>query len=531
MSFHKTTIPLASSGQFSKLMLHYTEAHDGLKDLYECAPSVEECEKIISKLSEKTFDRALLTNAIKEQYLRAGINNITHIEILNDPKTYTVCTGHQLCLFAGPLYFIYKIISTINLAETLKKQYPDYNFVPVYWMASEDHDFDEVKSIHLFGKTITWNNMEAKGAVGMLSTEGIKPVLDELFEIIGDSENAVVLKELFTKAYLQHNTLADATRYLVNELFKNYSLIIVDGNDVMLKKQAKSIISNDLFTQTNYKQVSATIENLNAKGYKVQVNPREINCFYIKDKLRERIVFNENTGMYEVLNTNVSFTEQQLKEELENNTHHFSPNVVLRPLYQQTVLPNIAYIGGPGEIAYWLQYKAMFDANNVVYPMLVPRHFAMLLDTKHVQLIHKLGFEPADIFKDIDTLTKEYLASITDNSLSVDAEEKAILEIFNNLNQRAGAVDASLKAFVEAETQKVLKSLKAIEAKMLRSEKHKQETSIQQLTKIEEKYFPQQSMQERYDNFIPYYLKYGTDYIPNLKEVFVSFEFELLLLS
>jgi bacillithiol biosynthesis cysteine-adding enzyme BshC len=529
--FQKTSIPLSATNQFSKLILNYIDSDDALKGLYEYKPNSEEFEKAISKVSQTSFNRQILTDALKAQYQKTNLTIPSCIDLLNDNNTFTVCTGHQLCLFTGPLYFLYKIISTINLAETLKKHYPKYNFIPVYWMASEDHDFEEIKSIHLFGKAITWNNDEAKGAVGDLQTNTMQSILDEVSEIMGDSDYAKELNKLFATAYLKHKTLADATRYLVNELFKNYPLLIVDGNDASLKSQFTSVIADDIFSRSNYQHIHSAINTLEKQGYKAQVNPREINCFYMTDHFRERIEFDASIGVYNVINSSISFTEEQLKQELKNNPQHFSPNVVLRPLYQQMILPNLAYVGGPGEIAYWLEYKEMFNARSINYPVLIPRHFAMIVEPKHIHLLEKFQLELADIFKDIDTLTKEYIVNHTDKSLLINDEEKAIENIFSNIIQKATTTDVSLKAFSEAELHKVLKIIKGIEAKMQRSEKQKQETALLQLVKLKEKYFPQRTMQERYDNFIPYYLKHGKNFVSALKDIFVSFEFELLILT
>ena len=348
---------------------------------------------------------------------------------------------------------------------------------------------------------------------------------------MGDSENAKALNRLFENAYVKQHTLADATRYLVHELFKNYPLIIIDGNDAVLKSQFTSVMEDDLLTRSNFNYVNDTISKLEDKGYKAQVKPREINCFYMTENFRERIEFDAVTGKYNVLNSPISFTDEQLIHDLKNNPQRFSPNVVLRPLYQQMILPNLAYIGGPGEIAYWLEYQHMFKAHDIIYPVLIPRNFAMIVEPKHIQLIKKFGLELSDLFKDIDTLSKDYTNAHSDKSLLITDEEKAIEEMFSNIIQKATATDPTLKAFSEAEWQKVLKIIKAIEAKMLRSEKQKQETALQQLAKLKEKYFPQRILQERYDNFIPYYLKYGTNFVSGLKDIFVPFEFELLILT
>ncbi|HET6227975.1 MAG TPA: bacillithiol biosynthesis BshC, partial [Bacteroidia bacterium] len=230
------------------------------------------------------------------------------------------------------------------------------------------------------------------------------------------------------------------------------------------------------------------------------------------------------------LNTNITFTKEALLQELKNHPERFSPNVVLRPLYQQKILPNLAYVGGPGELAYWLEYKAMFDQHRIQYPVLIPRNFALLVDEKTEQQFSKAGFQFNDLFKNTEVLIKELVAKNTTSELSLAEQQTKLAAVFSEIATQATAVDATLKAAVEAEFQKASNAVKNIESKIMRSEKQKQETGINQIKKIKEKIFPQDVLQERYDNFIPYYLKYGDGWIQDLKNVFDPFEYQLLIL-
>jgi bacillithiol biosynthesis cysteine-adding enzyme BshC len=532
MASHIISIPLSETEHFSKLMLNYISADIPLKEFYNYQPSLEGFEQILKNNNFDACNRELLVEVLKEQYQNAGIDSTSlKIDVLLNKNTYTVCTGHQLCLFTGPLYFIYKIISTINLAEALQKQFPEYSFVPVYWMATEDHDFEEIKSIHLFGKNVSWENNYSTGAVGRLNTNSLTEVINELKQILGESQHANELIALFSDAYLKHNNIADATRYLVHRLFGNYNLLIVDGNNKKLKAEFTAILEDDLIQHTNNKVVLGSITKLESIGYKAQVNPREINCFYMKDNVRERIEFNEQANLYCVLNTSITFTKEQLLIDLKAHPEHYSPNVVLRPVFQQMVLPNLAYVGGPGELAYWLEFKAMFDFHQVTYPILMPRNFALLMDEKSMQQFNKLGFETIAIFNNTDALLKAFVINNVDKEFFLNEETEKIAITFNEISEKANLADATLKAGVEAELQKTIKAIKVIEAKMLKAEKQKQETGIQQLKKIKSKFFPEGILQERYDNFAPYYLKHGTNFIAELKQQFNPFDFRLLILE
>jgi bacillithiol biosynthesis cysteine-adding enzyme BshC len=422
-----------------------------------------------------------------------------------------VTTGHQLCLFTGPLYFIYKIASTINLCKALKTNFPEKDFVPVYWMASEDHDFEEINHAFAFGKKVMWNSTQ-KGAVGEFSTEGLQEVITELKTILGDNEKSNELIQLFEKAYTNHSNLADATRYLVNELFGEYGIVILDGNDSNLKQLFKDEFKKDIFENTSVQLVNKTIDKLKV-NYSAQVTPRDINVFYKEKGLRERI---EKQGShYAVLNTDITFTEQELNNIIETTPEKLSPNVVLRPLYQQKILPNIAYVGGPGEIAYWLEYKTLFEVYEIHLPILMPRNFVMFIDKGTQNKIQKLNLTIEDVFKDGEELVKAFIKTQHDD-INLEAAKTQLTSIYASVLETVSAIDKTLVGTTEAEKQKSINGIATIEQKINRALKQKSETDINQIWAIKEKLFPKNTPQERYDNFSMYYTKFGKEFIANL---------------
>ena len=362
-----------NSGYFSSLIVDYLDQKSSLNSLYNRFPTIENFEAQITE-KEANYNqenRKLLVAVLQKQNQNSTISEATQNNILAlaQANTYTITTGHQLNLFSGPLYFLYKIISTINLAYELKAKYPQSNFVPIYWMATEDHDFEEINYFNFKGKKFRWNK-ESSGPVGRLSTEGLDAVFEVFAQELGSGSNAEKIKELFRKSYLGHATLTEATRFLANELFGQYGLVILDADSTELKRTLIPYIKDELENQTSFKTVQKSIEKL--ENYSVQVNPREINLFYIEDNLRERIIFEEDK--YFVNNTKISFSKDQILSELENHPEKFSPNVIMRPLYQEIILPNLCYIGGGGEIAYWLELKAFFEAVNITFPILLVRN-------------------------------------------------------------------------------------------------------------------------------------------------------------
>lgn len=252
-------IPYKETNYFSELILDYLAQKEKLKPFYNHFPEIENFKaQIEEKTSFPIENREVLVQSLKKQYAETAVSPTTskNIDRLSKKTTFTVVTGHQLNLFTGPLYFLYKIVSTINLTKILKEKYPEYDFVPVYWMATEDHDFEEISFFNLHGKKFKWVNAEERAgrdAVGNLSTNGLDEVYKLFSAEIGGGTNAEHLKDLFKKAYLQHENLTDATRYLANELFKEQGLVILDGQHKELKDLFIPFAQRELTEQLSYK--------------------------------------------------------------------------------------------------------------------------------------------------------------------------------------------------------------------------------------------------------------------------------------
>ncbi len=512
-------LPFKETGYFSKLIIDYIEEKEQISNFYNRFPSLDNFQaQIIEK--EANFpkqNRLILNEALLNQYKNTQVSDLTrdNIELLKNDKTFTVVTGHQLNLFTGPLYFLYKIISTINLTTELKQKYPENNFVPVYWMATEDHDFDEINYFNFGGKKIQWNK-KVSGAVGKIALDG----LDEVFAIyesqIGGSKNAEALKELFKNAYLNHANLTDATRYLANALFGEYGLVIVDGDSPELKKQLVTYIKKDVFENTAFKKVSETIEIIKeaSSSYNVQVNPREINYFYLADGVRERIV--EKDGKYVVNDTNIEFSEEELKKDIENNPENYSPNVIARPLYQEVILPNLCYIGGGGEIAYWLELKRAFKAMEVTFPMLLVRNSALVITEKQEEKLDKMNLSVKDLFLNQHSFINKKIREISNIEIDFSKQKQLLSEHFSDLYTIAKQTDGSFLGAVKAQEVKQLKGLENLEKRLLKAQRIKLKDHVVRMVDIQNELFPNKSLQERNQNFSELYLEYGSDLIPNL---------------
>ena len=517
-------ISYQNSGYFSPLMNDYLDQNINLQSLYNRFPNLENFE---AQIKEKKFNfndnsndnfngsekREILVSVLQRQYAKINTSETTlnNIQLLNNPDTFTITTGHQLNLFSGPLYFLYKIISTINLTKELKAKYPSENFVPIYWMATEDHDFDEINYFNFKGRKFRWNK-ESTGPVGRLSTEGLADFFEVYQHELGSGKNAETIKNLFRESYLNHSNLADATRFLANELFGEYGLVIIDADNPDLKRTFIPYIKEELTQQTSHKKVLETIEKLN--NYTIQVNPREINLFYMEDDLRERIIL-EN-GIYKVNNTNIEFSETEILALLENHPEKFSPNVIMRPLYQEVILPNLCYIGGGGEIAYWLELKSFFDAVNITFPILLLRNSVLLATEKRAKKADKLGLSWSNLFSKQDDLVNEKTKFLDEFSIDLSIQKDFLKNQFHYLHSLAQKTDKSFLGAVKAQEAKQIKGLENLEKRLLKAQKRKYSDELERITDLQNELFPNKSLQERQTNFSEFYLENGEKLIPEL---------------
>ncbi|WP_010255812.1 bacillithiol biosynthesis cysteine-adding enzyme BshC [Myroides injenensis] len=524
-------ITFQNSGYFSKLMIDYLNQEDNLRHLYNHFPTIDSFKIQIEekKRNYPLANRAILSDALKKQYKNTNTSTLTleNIQLLEKENTYTVTTGHQLNLFTGPLYFLYKIISVINLAKELKEKYPEDNFVPVYWMATEDHDFEEINHFIFDEKVICWNK-ESNGPVGRLTTDGLEKVFEVFKSHIGIGVNADRIKELFENAYLKHTNLTDATRYLANELFAEYGLVIIDGDDKELKKLFIPYVKEELLHQSAIKEVEKSYATLS--NYFIQVNPREINVFYILDNLRERII-TEN-GIYKVNNTDIKFTESELLQELDNHPERFSPNVILRPLYQEIILPNLCYTGGGGELAYWLELKKVFELHKITFPMLLLRNSVLLVTDKQVKKLEKLALTWKDIFTKQEQLLNKKALEYSTHNYDFNAQKIFLQEQFKSLENIALQTDKSFLGAVKAQEKKQLKGLNNLEKRFLKAEKRSHSEKLERIALLQNELFPNGSLQERIVNYSVFYKEYGDGLIKILLEKLspLDHEFDIIVL-
>jgi bacillithiol synthase len=512
IGLHK--IPLEQTHAFSKLLHEYLAPATVLKPFHQYAPSIEGIRQAVAECHFPVERRAVLKSVLQQQYDSSTPHALIQqqLEHIDDPHTFFVTTGQQIHVLGGPLYVLFKIASTIKLAEECKRAMPDKHFIPLFWMASEDHDLAEIDHVSVFGK-VYHVDLQATGPAGRVSNRPINAWISSVPDV----------PPVFKEAYATHDNLSLATRHWLHELFSAYGLLILDADEAALKKEFIPIIEQELFAGLSVGPVRECTQRLEDLGYKGQVYPRDINLFYISDQGRHRIEFKNNT--YEVQGTGVIIDPYRLKEEVHQHPERFSPNVALRPIYQQYILPNVAYVGGPAEVAYWLQLKTLFDKLEMKMPVIMPRNFGMILTKNIMMRLKKLDLAYADLFLSEEALKQLFFEKKNYALPAWEDSYRLLNELWKGVEDKALKADGSLQGYVAAEKSKLEKQLEGIEKRVQKSYEQKLDQELSQLTKVKEQLFPEGSLQERKESFVSFMVNDPT-FIPSVIALVNPFDFK-----
>ncbi|MFM7016243.1 MAG: bacillithiol biosynthesis cysteine-adding enzyme BshC [Bacteroidota bacterium] len=522
-------VPLSKTNWKNNLLEDYLNGSDFLQTFYQYEPNFENLEQAISDRRKFVVDRELLVEVLLDQnknYLQLG-NLQQRISSLIDSNTFTITTGHQLGIAGGPLFFIYKIITTIKLAQQLTDQNKQEKFVPVFWMATEDHDFEEIASVRVFQNKLTWDLQNPAGACGEMATDSLNDLINQLRAINGDSLNAAYLNKILKDCYQAGLNLSEATRKFVYSLLGEFGIVVIDANDARLKSTFVKEMRDELLNQTAHAKVTETSDRLSLK-YRPQVFPRELNLFYKDTNLRERFV-NHHNGVFNVTNTDLFFSNDILLDMLDRYPERFSPNVIMRPLYQEKILPNIAYIGGAGELAYWLQLKSLFEYHQLFFPMLVNRNNALIITEKLLKKALAIGVHEDEIFQGEQALIKLVIERQEKNNFDLADSKNKLAEEFNSIATKALTIDPTLERYIQAERQKTINALENIEKKMLQAIKKKNENALNICKQIVDEVFPDNHPQEREQSIVPFFLKEGVEGIRYFMNHIEPFSNEILV--
>lgn len=518
------------TGVFSKIVLNYLDDSPQLRSFYSYRPDMEGIQKAIAERKNFSNNRKVLVDQLRKQYSAVDVSEAVtkNIDLLLQENTFTITTAHQPNLFTGPLYFIYKILHAIKLANELKQQLPAYQFVPVYYMGSEDADFEELSYATVNGVKYQWATQQ-NGAFGkMLIDKNITQLINDISGQLLVQPHGKEIVDALRNCYKEKISIQEATFAFVHFLFAEYGLIVLIADAKELKQEMIPVFEDELINRSSSKQVEQTISEL-GQHYKVQAGGREINLFYFDEDLRERI---EADGEgYVVANSTIKFSKEEMLLELKEHPERFSPNVILRGLYQETILPNIAFIGGGGELAYWLELKAVFEHYKNPFPILILRNSFLLTEQQWNEKINKLGFTITDFFLPEQELMNRFVKRETTNKVQLNGSFTQAEQLYEVLKQQAEAIDTTLSQHVDALKTKALYSLKELEKKFLRAEKRKFAEQQYQIQQIKQSLFPGNGLQERKESILSFYAKCGKEIIAELYKHSPALEQEFVIMS
>jgi len=516
-------------GQYN-LFLDYLYEFDNVKNFYKNNfRNKDEYLKVFKSISETSREfRNDIPKIISAQYDGFSPSQKTkdNIDSLKDKNTLAVVTGQQLGILGGPLYTFYKIITAIKLSEHLKERYDAYNFVPVFWLEGDDHDFEEVRSIGILNESNSLTNIfyedeipdeETRNSVGyLIIKESINTFFENLEKNLRDTEfKNNLLNELKT-IYAPGKSFKKAFKELLFRFFDKHGLIIFDPQDVIIKNLLKPVFKNEIknFRKHTEKlvKVSATLEEL----YHAQVKVRPVNLFYSTGDGRFLIEPVENE--FRLRRKRKKFTQDEIINEIDMHPENFSPNVLLRPICQDYILPTAFYIGGPSEVSYFAQITPLYDFYNLNTPVIYPRASATIFENNLEKIIEKYNLSVEDIFTNADDLKTKVINSLTKNSVDdIFAEANNQVElILDKLKEKLFEFDKTIADSTGKYRQKILNYLDELKAKALDAQKKKHETTLRQIDKLTNAIYPNNNLQERELNFTYYFNKYGEEFIDRI---------------
>lgn len=517
-------IDYKDTGYFSKIAIDYIEQKRVLQPFWAHPISEKGLQNAINaRANFPQSTREILASELQKQYATVSVEPIVqqHILSLKEKNTYTVTTAHQPNIFGGPLYFVYKILHVVKLAQMLEKKYPQQHFVPVFYMGSEDADLEELNNISINGKKYIWQTRQT-GAVGRMQVDKqLISLIDEIQAQIGVEPFGKEWAEKLRQAYTFNKSIQQATLELVNDLFGKYGVLVIIPDNAALKNIFEPIITKEIKEQFSYNALQETVAALTEKNYHAQASGRELNLFYLLEDKRERIeVVNDK---YFVTALQLEFSQEELLEEVKRFPERFSGNVVLRGPFQETILPNVAFVGGGGEIAYWLEMKKVYDAVSIPYPLLLLRNSFLLINQKQTATIEKLNLEAADFFKkEFEILDK--IVAQQKEKISLEKEFNGLKTLYEEIKTKAAAVDTTLTKHTEALYLKALQKIEHLEKKIASTQRKQLTTEQRQVVKLKSQLFPNNSLQERQENIAGFYAKYGSHIFDILLENSLTIE-------
>ncbi len=527
------------------LFVDYLNDFEKLKDYYAADfRDRKSWKKLIDKVLSKQKNRSTLVRVLTEQNKQhhCGIRTLANIDLLGNENTVAIVTGQQVGICSGPLYTIYKTLTAIKLAEQLSAQYPDYNFVPVFWVENEDHDFEEINKLnvlnpggdlqtieYLFGGKPLERN---PGPVGSMVLDGfIDGFFDRLQSQLQESEFKAALFNELRGFYRPGTALGPAFVGLMNQMFEDSGLVFLNPSYAELKNILKPIFQKEIAGMSKTSQIVIETSAGLEEHYHAQIKAKSINLFMLHKGGRYLIEPREND--YSLKGTRQFFSKEELSTLVENSPEVISPNVVLRPICQDAILPTIAYVGGPSEVAYFAQLKPVYESFGVQMPVIYPRASVTILEEKVKNILEKFQVGFTEIWSDLDPLLVRIAEQVSE--VKVDALFEQLHTLFHEAvaESRFGIqqIDPTLSGAIDSTLSRIDAQLNVLKEKTQSAQQRRQEVTIKQIQKVAANIFPKSNFQEREFNVVYYMNKYGPDFVKWLSGEIVIDRFQHQLID
>jgi bacillithiol biosynthesis cysteine-adding enzyme BshC len=519
---------------FSELFVTYCQAYSQVSDYYAGDfRSLSQRSRIAAKRAEAPRARDRLADVLIDQNQRWQLDDLTrrNIESLREPESIAVVTGQQVGLFTGPLYTVYKTITALQLARQLEEQ-TGRAVVPIFWMAGEDHDYEEISGIHVIQRnelaTVRYTEHEMsdglpRGPVGRLTIgEQIEPVFQKLEENLLDTEFSPELMRTIRSAYAPGTTLTDAFARLLNAFFSESGLVLVSPDDRRLKQLAAPLWRREI---EEYAESEKRLRDRGAKleeSYHAQIYARATNLFLLEPEGRFALEPSEAPGEFRLRGLDRGFSKAELLEMVAEQPERFSPNVALRPLMQDYLFPTAAYVGGPGEIAYFAQIEPLYDWLEIPMPVIYPRVSGTIVESKIRKVLDRYELSLPEVQQELGALFKQVIIDYGDVDVEGEFDDalRYIHEAINHLKPIAGEVDQTLVSSTEATRAALMKEMDKLKQKIIRAEKRNHDEISGQLQKAQTGLFPERQLQERYLSVLYFLNKYSPSMLDDWRESF-----------
>ncbi len=511
-----------------RILLDYVHDFARLAPFFPADPQAREAyAEQARKLEGRSYPRQELCDLLAAQNAAWGGSTLAqqHIQALRQSRAVAVVTGQQTGLFGGPLYTLYKALTCVELAAQLQATL-GRAVIPVFWMASEDHDVAEADHIQLLDGAGNLASIRhtAWGSAGFIPANlvlgpAIQQALQQVWDLLPRTAFSSAIQAALAEAYAPARTLAEAFARWMVFLLGDCGLVLVDAADPRLKRLAAPILRREVEEAPRSSQeILAQTDRLRALGYEAQIEARPdgVNCFLLQ-KGRRGLV--REAGGFRLRNSGELLPAGRIPALAKEHPELLSPNVALRPVLQDFLFPTLAYVAGPGELAYFAQLGGVYQAYGVPMPLVVPRAFLTLADRRSLRLLDRYHLSLADLTPEPEQVVSRVLRGKLPPGLegTLQRAREGVDAIFRDVTDAIAAVDPTLRATAGQAAGHIKGHLDQLEKKAVQALKRREAEMRLQIQRVRQLLMPGGKPQERVFPALPFLAKYGPGLVETIR--------------